>query len=356
MASLAQNGSQFGQQANRNQILEDCRDVDREINELKKSLVRLQKAQLKSLNDASNPEQMKAMLDGMSTEIMAMYRNLTGRVRMIKSEPESGSPKNAPQIGKVDRALKDLIKEYQLVDADYTRRIQDQMARQYRIVKPDASEAEVRQAVENPNSQSIFSQALLNSDRQGQSQSVRKAVENRHEEIRKIEKQMMELAELFQDMDVLVMQQEAAVVNIEMKGEEVIENLDKGNEEIGHAIVSAKNTRKWKWWCLGISVLIVVIIVVIVLIYKFVIQTPVTTTKTTAPAKRFVLSDSVPMEKLTAGHAVVPGVAWTPPAEKREATFSTDGRAVVPGLAWDGNGKLVTREGALGGKFRSFQA
>ena len=63
---------------------------------------------------------------------------------------------------------------------------------------------------------------------------------------------MMELAELFQDMDNLVVQQEAAVVNIEMKGEEVVENMDKGTEQIGVAIQSARNARKWKWWCLGI--------------------------------------------------------------------------------------------------------
>jgi syntaxin 1B/2/3 len=64
---------------------------------------------------------------------------------------------------------------------------------------------------------------------------------------------MIQLAELFNDMENLVMQQEAAVTNIEMKGEEVVENMDKGNEEIGTAIVHARNTRKWKWWCLCIT-------------------------------------------------------------------------------------------------------
>ena len=63
---------------------------------------------------------------------------------------------------------------------------------------------------------------------------------------------MIELAQLFQDMDTLVVQQEVQVTQIEQKGEEVVENLDKGNEEIGTAVVSAKRTRKNKWICLGI--------------------------------------------------------------------------------------------------------
>ena len=253
MASLTQNGSQFGQQSNPNAILNECREIDQGIREIEDTLDALKRLQLRSLDNTGDPTAMNGRLEGMSNEIMAMYRNLTQRVRLVKSQPDSGSPKNAPQIGKVDRALKDSIGAYQRSDANYTRKIQESMARQYRIVRPDASEEEVKAAVEDTQNQSVFSQALLNSDRQGQSSSVLKAVRARRKEILKIEKQMTELAQLFEDMDVLVMQQEAAVVNIEMKGEEVIENLDKGNEEIGHAIVSAKNTRKWKWWCLGIS-------------------------------------------------------------------------------------------------------
>jgi syntaxin 1B/2/3 len=83
---------------------------------------------------------------------------------------------------------------------------------------------------------------------------------------------MVELAQLFQDMDTLVVQQEAAVTQIEQKGEEVVENLDKGNEEIGVAVNTARKTRKKKWICLGICVAIIVVIVIIVLIYIFVIK------------------------------------------------------------------------------------
>ena len=138
------------------------------------------------------------------------------------------------------------------MDSTFRKKLQEQMARQYRIVRPEASEAEVREAVEDTSNQQVFSQALLQSDRRGQSKSALNAVQDRHKAIQKIESQMIELAELFQDMEQLVVQQEAAVVDIEMKGEEVVENMDKGTQEIGVAIKSARNARKWKWYCLGI--------------------------------------------------------------------------------------------------------
>jgi len=98
------------------------------------------------------------------------------------------------------------------------------------------------------------------------------AVENRHQAIQKIEQQMIELAQLFQDMEALVVQQEAAVEAIDQRGEEVVENLDKGTQEIGHAIVSARARNRKKWWCLGIALLIIIIIIIIILIVKFVVK------------------------------------------------------------------------------------
>ena len=254
MASLAQNGSQFGRGSDPNAILNECREIDKGIDEIKASLANLATLQNRSLieTDSSAQSQTNRQLDAISSETMGMYRNFAGRIKAIKQQRESGTPKNAPQVGKVDRKLKAAIQEYQSMDSQYRKKLQEQMARQYRIVRPDASEAEVREAVEDTSSQQVFSQALLQSDRRGQARAALSAVENRHAAIQKIESQMIELAELFQDMEALVVQQEEAVTQIEMKGEEVVENMDKGTQELGTAIQSAKNARKWKWWCLGI--------------------------------------------------------------------------------------------------------
>jgi syntaxin 1B/2/3 len=254
MESLAQNGSQFGRGSDPNAILNECREIDKGIDEIKASLSNLSTLQNRSLveTDSSAQSQTNRQLDAISSETMGMYRNFAGRIKAIKQQRESGTPKNAPQVGKIDRKLKAAIQEYQSMDSAYRKKLQEQMARQYRIVRPDASEAEVREAVEDTSNQQVFSQALLQSDRRGQSRAALSAVENRHAAIQKIESQMIELAELFQDMEALVVQQEEAVTQIEMKGEEVVENMDKGTQELGVAIQSAKNTRKWKWWCLGI--------------------------------------------------------------------------------------------------------
>ena len=253
MEPLTGGASHSPERGDPNAILNECREIGKAVTVIENNLKSLQALQQRFLDDPDSATQSDTnnKLDRNASDTMNMYRNLAGRIKAIKMQPESGSPKNAPQLGQVDRRLQDTIREYQRIDSSFHTKLQDQMARQYRIVRPDASEAEVREAVEDP-SQQVFSQALLQSDRRGQSRSVLSAVQNRSEAIRKIEQQMIELAELFQDMQALVVQQEVAVTNIEMKGEEVVDNMDKGTQEIGVAIKSARNARKWKWWCLGI--------------------------------------------------------------------------------------------------------
>ncbi|KAL5612016.1 uncharacterized protein BROUX77_002172 [Berkeleyomyces rouxiae] len=253
-----------------NAILNECRDIDNGINEIERSLEQLRMLQQRSLDDAdtSTASATNRQLDQISSDTMAMYRSLTDRIRQIKSNPESRQPKNSPQVGRIDRRLKTAINNYQQVESAFRKRTQEQMARQFRIVRPDASEEEVRAAVEDTStSGQVFSQALKDSNRMGNARAAINAVQDRHQALLKIESQMVELAQLFQDLDTIIVQQEETVVQMEQKAEEIVENMDKGNEEIDTAITSARSARRKKWWCLGICVAIVIVIVIIVIVY-----------------------------------------------------------------------------------------
>ncbi|KAI9739662.1 MAG: nicotinate phosphoribosyltransferase [Cirrosporium novae-zelandiae] len=238
-----------------NAILNECRDIDKGVDTIQRNLDSLRQLQQRSLDDpeASQGTATNRQLDALNTETMNLYRAFADRIKKIKQSPESGDPRNAPQVGKVDRKLKTAINQYQQVERDFRRRLQSQMERQYRIVRPDASDAEVQEACEDTSNNQVFSQALLQSDRRGQAQSALRAVQGRHEAIQKIEQQMIELAQLFQDMEALVVQQEPAVAQIEQRGEEVNENVAKGNIELNGAIEKARARNRKKWWCLGIS-------------------------------------------------------------------------------------------------------
>ena len=79
-----------------------------------------------------------------------------------------------------------------------------------------------------------------------------RAVQGRHEAIQKIEKDMIELAQLFQDMEAAVVQQEPAIEHIDNKAEDTVQHVHKGNEQLDSAVDKARSARKKKWICLGI--------------------------------------------------------------------------------------------------------
>lgn len=240
------------QQADPNQILNECANIDQGVQSIEEMMGRLDQSQRRFLGDpdtsASSPS--KRAVEDINNEILAAFREITGQVKRMKSRPEAGNPRNTPQIGRLTRRLKDVRLQYQQQNHQFETAMRDQAKKQARIVMPEASEQDLNAFVDDPSNTQVFSQALMQSNRRGQAQSVMGAVASRHAEIQKIEQQMIELAELFQEMESLVVQQEVAVVNIEQKGEEVQDNLYKGNEQISTAIVSARSRNRKKWWCL----------------------------------------------------------------------------------------------------------
>lgn len=252
MQPLAPNGGSFGRRQGPNAILDECQEISMEISKVENSLGNLKSLQQRALDDpdSSSQSSVNQQLDKMTSLTMGKYRELAARIRDVKEQPDSGSPRNAPQVGKVDRELRTAIHTYQTLESDFRAKLRDQIARQYRIVNPNASQAEVEQIVSDTSNQQIFQQALMQSDRRGQSRQALNAVENRHAAIMKIEQQMRELADLFNQMEALVVQQEAAVTVIEQKGEEVVENIQGGNEHLVKGVKSARARNRKKWWCL----------------------------------------------------------------------------------------------------------
>jgi syntaxin 1B/2/3 len=149
----------YGQQqggADPNAILNECREVDRALDQLDSQLDNLERTFKQVL---ARPDMPSGEINNLSSQVMTGYRALVTRVKNIKSKPESGNPRNAPQVGKVDRRLKATINRYQNLESEFRRDSQAAAERQYRIVRPDATEEEVRQAVEDPEAP-IFQQAV----------------------------------------------------------------------------------------------------------------------------------------------------------------------------------------------------
>lgn len=159
-----------------------------------------------------------------------------------------------------------LLQEHQLVEKEFRKKVKDRVERQYRIVNPNATEEEVQQVTESDNPQ-VFSQALLNSNRYGAARGAYREVQERHAEIQKIEKTLTELAQMFQEMAMLVEQQDEVIVNVETQAQGVDQDISEGLNQTNKAVESARKARRKKWICFWICVLIIAILALVLGIY-----------------------------------------------------------------------------------------
>ncbi|TGO74414.1 hypothetical protein BELL_0284g00010 [Botrytis elliptica] len=324
MSSLAQNGSAPGEQADPNFILNSCRDIDYRIEATSSFVTRLQTLRNR-VGSELDQGTIARDLANIASESSVAFKSLINEISSLKRMPESGSPRNQPQIGRVQRKLKGQMEQYKAKEMEFEHAVRDQMRREYRIVNADATEEEVNAAVPNAEPQQMFQQALMTSNRQGQANTTLNAVRQRNEAIKKIERDIIEIAELFSEMENLVVQQEAAVVNIEMKGEEVVENMDKGVQQMDTAIVSARSRNRKKWYCLGLVVIIVAIIAIVLAVH---FTSNKSNDNTKPAAKRAVIPGT---DFTTSDRLVVPGASFV---ESRMVVAGKDWseeKAVVPG-------------------------
>ena len=94
----------------------------------------------------------------------------------------------------------------------------------------------------------------------------------RHNDIQRIEKTLGELALLFQQLNEVVVYQEAQVEQVEQQTHQVNDDAKHANEQLDTGIKSARRARKLKWWCLLIVVIILAIIAIVLGVYFGVVR------------------------------------------------------------------------------------
>ncbi|KII88644.1 hypothetical protein PLICRDRAFT_54476 [Plicaturopsis crispa FD-325 SS-3] len=234
------------------------------------NVARISDLHSRSLNnmDEATAERNAQQLDELVEDTSALSSTLKRRIKDL--ERKGGSGRDG-QIRKQQTALVkskfvEAIQGYQTVEQQYRQRYKQRLERQFKIVKPDATPEEVKAVVNDDQGGQVFSQALMNSNRYGQADAAYKEVQGRHEDIKRIEKTLGELAQLFNDMSVLVEQQDETINVIESQAANVETDMEVGLGYTEKAVVSARAARKKRWICLVIIIVVLLVIAIVVAI------------------------------------------------------------------------------------------
>jgi syntaxin 1B/2/3 len=118
-----------------------------DIRQLTQYISEIASAHQRTLNspDASS----NSALESIITQTQVLNTSIKDQIKFLETDAaRSGRNNNIKnsQVGQLKTSFKKQLEEYRNEEASYERRYREQIARQYRIVNPEATDAEVQEA------------------------------------------------------------------------------------------------------------------------------------------------------------------------------------------------------------------
>ncbi|KAJ9101473.1 hypothetical protein QFC19_005124 [Naganishia cerealis] len=209
-------------------------NLNSSLNEMQDAIQQVRQAHIASLSRLDTTPNSAAARE--TDELIASTRSLTASnknaIQKLNKLAKDKAQKQQVQAAK--SRFMSLLQEYQTVEKEFRKKVKERGERQYKIasfvgytVKPDATPEEVKQVLESENPQ-IFSQALLSSNRYGDARGALREIQERNQDIKKIEKTLTELAQMFNEMSMLVEQQDETIATIETQAGQVNQDMEQG--------------------------------------------------------------------------------------------------------------------------------
>ncbi|CAH7683409.1 t-SNARE [Phakopsora pachyrhizi] len=244
-----------------------------DLKELQHLVNQIQDYSKRSLDSKSEDErlELQSETEALTQDIRSLSAHMKQTIQSFEADhsllrqrgdPDGNLNVRMDQLAAIKKRFVESIQRYAEVEQGARKAMQSRVERQVRIVKPDASEQEIRAAVEDEinGNGAVFQQALVSSNRMGNARNALREVQSRAADIKRIEQTITELASMFNDMATMVEEQDVQVQHIEKQAETVNQDVEAATTELKAAVVSAKGARSKRKCCF---VLILVIALVL---------------------------------------------------------------------------------------------
>ncbi|KAF9246216.1 t-SNARE [Melanogaster broomeanus] len=265
LAPVPPNGSHSQNTSSMPAFYDEVTSIQEEIAQFDANVNAIADLHARSLNALSEQDSATntSQLVELTESTRALSNGLSKRIKALQVSAPGSSRQDAEirknRITLVHGKFVETLQRYQSVEQQYRQQYKDRVERQLKIVKPDATPEEVSAVVNDTQGggNEIFRLAISSSNRYGDSRQAYREVQERHQDIQRIEATIEELAQLFSDMAVLVEQQTKQFDDIEATAAGVEADTNKGISEVDVAIKHARAARRKRWICFWITVVVI---------------------------------------------------------------------------------------------------
>ncbi|KAF8902059.1 syntaxin-like protein [Gymnopilus junonius] len=202
-------------------------------------------------------------IEALTSETRDTLQNLKNRIsRLDSSRGRQDAQLRNNRIDFLRKKFLEVLQDYQREEQESRIKSRQRIERQLLIVKPDATSEEINRAVDD-GEQQVFARALTLSTRYGESRAAYREVEERQEDLKRVERTLAELAQLFTDMATIVEQHDPVIKEIEATAADVNVNTEKGLENTEKAVKHARSYRRGRWICFFVFLVLIAVLALI---------------------------------------------------------------------------------------------
>ncbi|XP_058105231.1 syntaxin-121-like [Magnolia sinica] len=266
---------EMGTGVNLNKFFEDVEGIKDELQEVEKIHQRLHDSNesSKTIHKAKAIKELRSRMDADITQALKRAKLIKVKLEALERAnavnrtlpgcgPGSSSDRTRTSIvGGLRKKLIDTMEKFSLLREQIASEYKDTIERRYYTVtgeKPDDRTVEI--LISTGESETFLQKAIQEQGR-GQVMDTITEIKERHDAAKEIEKNLMELHQIFLDMSVLVQAQGEQVDDIESQLARANSYVRGGTHQLQIAKKHQRNTRKWT--CYAIIILLIILLIVI---------------------------------------------------------------------------------------------
>ncbi|KAJ8442287.1 hypothetical protein Cgig2_011210 [Carnegiea gigantea] len=261
---------------NLDKFFEDVEKVKSDMKEVEMLYKKLQDSneECKTVHNAKRVKELRAKMDADVCQVLKKVKVIKGKLEAL--EKANAASRNVPGCGpgsSADRTrtsvvsglgkkLKTMMDDFQALRARMQEEYKETVQRRYfTITGEKADEATIENLIASGESENFLQKAIQEQGK-GQILDTISEIQERHDAVKEIEKNLIELHQIFLDMAALVEAQGQHLNTIESHVAHASSFVRRGTEQLEEARDYQKSSRKW--CCIAIlagAVLVVVITV-----------------------------------------------------------------------------------------------
>ncbi|KAI3417773.1 uncharacterized protein J3R85_014228 [Psidium guajava] len=265
---------------NLDKFFEDAESIKDELKELETLYQRLQSSheQSKTLHNARAVKDLRARMD--SDVAAALKKAKVVKVRLEALERANAANRSLPGCGPgsssdrtrtsvlngLRKKLKDNMEAFnklrEKISSEYRETVQ---RRYYTVTGENPDERTVDLLISTGESETFLQKAIQEQGR-GRVLDTIQEIQERHDAVRDMERNLKELHQVFLDMAVLVQSQGEQLDDIESQVARANSLVHQGTGQLQRARWYQKNSRKWT--CYGITLVLLIILLIVLFVVK----------------------------------------------------------------------------------------